>query len=74
MVDAEAFRGLTWGLPSSLPSTRPQAGGMEGVKGHRSRRSTGTVLLQFSRWRIRLLRLCGLNFFCFVFFPLILVC
>jgi len=34
MVDAEAFRGLTWGLPSSLPSTRPQAGGMEGVKGH----------------------------------------
>ncbi|KAK2911731.1 hypothetical protein Q8A67_003864 [Cirrhinus molitorella] len=48
MVDAESLRGLTWGLPSSLPSTRPRAGGTERVKGHRSMRSTGPVLLSFS--------------------------
>ncbi len=43
MVDAESLRGLTWGLASSLPSTRPQAEGTEGVKGRRSTRSTGPV-------------------------------
>lgn len=44
MVDAETLRGL----PSSLPSTRPRAGVTEGVKGHKSMRSTGPVLLLFA--------------------------
>lgn len=44
MLDAETLRGLH----STLPSTRPRAGGTEGVIGHSSTRSTGPVLLLFS--------------------------